>query len=428
MATIYWQAYPFHLPLSGPLYKERGRGKLVALFPGVFTAFTPSMTAPDSDSRYPLSARLAFVLICLVIIIYGMYVLQGVLTLMAFSVLIAMLLYPLCKRLERWRLPRVWAIFICLIVLIGVLAGLIWLTSRQMTNFVDDFPKFQQKIRTILDRLQVLAEERLKIERGQQGAQLRKYSDSLLDGSAGVATTALSMTGTLLGNLSLIPLYVFFILLYRDFFKQFLYKFFASVRKSKMDEILSKIYSIVQSYLVGLLLVIGIVAALNTTGLLILGIDYAPFFGILAAVLLLIPYIGILIGSILPMLYALVTKDSSMYALGVAGVFGFVQILEGNFITPYIVGSKVSINPLAAILGFILFGQLWGVAGLVLALPVIAILKVIFDNVEGMKPFGFLLGEPAETRPRENQAVRRVREQVMRFERRMKRKMEDAVD
>lgn len=386
------------------------------------------MTLPDSDSRYPLSARLAFVLVCLVIILYGMYVLQEVLTLLAFSVLIAMLLYPLCKRLERWRVPRVWAIFVCLIVLIGVLAGLIWLTSRQLTNFVDDFPKFQQKISSILNRLQVLAEEQIGIKRRQQVAQLRKYSESLLDSGGTYATTALTMTGTLLGNLSLIPLYVFFILLYRDFFKQFLYKLFAKVRKPKMDEILGKIYTVVQSYLVGLILVIGIVAALNTTGLLILGIDYAPFFGILAAVLLLIPYIGILIGSILPMLYALVTKDSAMYALGVAGVFGFVQVLEGNFITPYIVGSKVSINPLAAILGFILFGQLWGVSGLVLALPVIAILKVIFDNVEGMKPFGFLLGEPAETRPKENPAVRRMREQVQRFERRVKRQVEDVVD
>jgi predicted PurR-regulated permease PerM len=386
------------------------------------------MSQPEPELRLPFIARLAFILICIVITIYAMYVLQEVLTLLAFSILIAMLLYPLCKRLERWRVPRVWAIFVCLIVLIAVLSGLVYLTSRQLTTFAADFPRFQQKMTEIFGRLQAMAEDRFGIERREQLTQMRKYSESMLDSSGTIAATALTATGAILSNLALIPLYVFFIMLYRDFFRQFLFKLFANVRKTKMNEILGRIYTVVQSYLVGLFLVIGIVAALNTTGLLILGIDYAPFFGIMAAVLLLIPYIGILIGSLLPMLYALVTKDSPVYALGVAGIFGFVQVLEGNFITPYIVGSKVSINPLAAIVGFILFGQLWGVSGLVLAIPVIAILKVVFDNVEGMKPFGFLLGEPAETRPKENEAVRRVREQVRRFERKVKREVEEVTD
>ena len=145
------------------------------------------------------------------------------------------------------------------------------------------------------------------------------------------------------------------------------------------------------------MLVIGIVATLNSVGLLLLGVDYAVFFGTLAAFLLLIPYIGIMIGSLLPIVYALVTKDSPVYAVGVAGIFLFVQFLEGNFITPHIVGSKVSVNPLAAIIALILGGQLWGVAGLVLALPLTAILKVVFDNIESMKPYGYLIGEPEQT-------------------------------
>jgi predicted PurR-regulated permease PerM len=143
-------------------------------------------------------------------------------------------------------------------------------------------------------------------------------------------------------------------------------------------------------------LVILIVAVLNIVGLLILDIEYAIFFGVLGALLTIIPYVGIFIGSLLPILMSLLTKDSAWYAVGVAGVFFLVQILEGNFITPNVVGAQVSVNPLAAIVGLILGGMLWGAAGMILALPVIAILKVVFDSVESLEPYGYLLGDSVE--------------------------------
>src|SRR5690606_16338229 len=138
----------------------------------------------------------------------------------------------------------------------------------------------------------------------------------------------------------------------------------------------------------------GIVAVLNTAGLLIMGIQYAWFFGTLASLLMLLPYIGIAIGSILPALFALATKDSAWYALGVIIWFQVVQFLEGNVITPNIVGSKVSINPLMAIISILLGGMLFGLAGLILALPLTATIKVIFDAIPSMNAFGFLIGEP----------------------------------
>jgi predicted PurR-regulated permease PerM len=155
-----------------------------------------------------------------------------------------------------------------------------------------------------------------------------------------------------------------------------------------------KIQSVVKNYIMGLLLVMVIIAALNTVGLLILDIRYALFFGTLAAFLNIIPYLGIIIGSALPIIMALLTKDTIWYAVGVAGVFAFVQFLEGNFITPNVVGSKVSVNPLAAILALILGGVIWGISGMILSIPFTAITKVIMDNIEPLEPFGFLLGEP----------------------------------
>jgi len=139
-----------------------------------------------------------------------------------------------------------------------------------------------------------------------------------------------------------------------------------------------------------------IVGILNSIGLLILGIEYPFFFGFLCALLLLVPYVGIIIGSILPALVALATKDSYWYAVGVIGIFGFIQFLEGNYITPKITGTKVSLNAFVSILSIILFSMLWGIPGMILALPITASLKVIFDNTKNMKNIGFLLGEAKE--------------------------------
>src|SRR5690606_31202841 len=160
------------------------------------------------------------------------------------------------------------------------------------------------------------------------------------------------------------------------------------------NEVLNKVYEVVQSYLVGLATVMGFVAILNTSGLMVLGIDYAWFFGSLAALLMLLPYIGIAIGSILPALFALAVKDSAWYAVGVGGWFDFGQFLEVNIIPPNIVSSKVCINPLFASIGIPLGAMLFGFAGLILPLPLIATLTVIFDAISSMEGFGFLIGEP----------------------------------
>lgn len=352
----------------------------------------------NSESTFPYPIRLAASLICVLLIIYGLYALQGIVTLMLYSLLLAMLLFPLCRKLESWKLPRVAAIFVCLVVLIGVLAGIVWLVSMQMANFTDDFPKFQDKMNAVIDRAQRMADDQFGLDKTRQNNEIKRITNDVLHNSGSYIGTFLSSTTSTLADLSLVPIFVFFILLYRDFFRSFLYKLFSKTRRHRLDDVLGKIYVVVQGYLTGLVLVIGIVAGLNTAGLLILGIDYAWFFGTLAAVLLLIPYIGILVGSLLPTIYALVTKDSPMYAVGVIGVFSFVQILEGNFITPNVVGSKVSVNPLAAMVVLIMGGQLWGISGLVLALPVTAIMKVICDHVDGLKPYGFLLGDPEYSR------------------------------
>jgi predicted PurR-regulated permease PerM len=342
----------------------------------------------------PLSAKIALALINLVIIVYIMSTLQSVLAPLAFGGLFSLLLYPICRKLEQWQLPRIAAIFVCIVLVIGFIVLLMMLVINQFEIFSEELPQYASKLTDLLAKTQTFIEQKLNIRRNKQGAELQKYGLEALKNSGEYISNFLSGTSSVLASASLVPIYVFFFLYYRDFLRKFLHRLFKKSTKSqKVDEILRKIYEVVQNYLLGLFLVIFIVAVLNSLGLLFLQIDYAMFFGTFAAFLLLIPYIGIAIGSLFPILLALLTKESPLYALGVLGVFLLVQALESNVITPYVVGSKVSINSFAAIIALLLGGQLWGMAGLVLALPCIAILKVVFDNIEALKAYGFLLGE-----------------------------------
>ncbi|MFD1142479.1 AI-2E family transporter [Larkinella insperata] len=359
------------------------------------------MENKQAEVNLPSYVRLACILIVTTILVYWLSTMQEFLVPLVFSVLFAMILYPIDNRLERWGVPRVPAILVCLVIVIGFLYLLFYLVSLQIANFTQEAPKLVERGNAILDRLQTFGEDRFHIKRSEITKEAKNYFNNLIRESGSFLTSTLLATTNTLSTISIVPLYIFFLMLYRDFFRTFFYKVFNTTKRAKIDVVFGRIYTVVKDYLVGLVLVIVIVGVLNTVGLLILGIDYAVFFGFLGAFMILIPYIGILIGSLLPALFTLLTNDNPLIALGVIGVFSFVQILEGNFITPYIVGSKVSINPLSAIVVLLLWGQLWGVTGLILALPMTAILKVIFDAVEPLKPYGFLLGEAErqKTRP-----------------------------
>lgn len=357
------------------------------------------MSKPSRELQLPPYVKLTCVLTTLVIIVYGLYTLKGVLIPLVFAILFAVLLFPLARRLESWRIPRLLSIVLCLILTLVVIVGILYAVSLQISSFAEVVPKLVERGNTYMTQIQTYADERFNIDRQRQISEIRKYlNQGLAEGGAILTTTLLATTSTLT-DIFLVLLFIFFFLLYRDFFRSFFYKAFDDTRRSKIDAIMQGIYTVVKDYLAGLALVILIIGTLMTIGLLILGVDYAVFFGFFGACLVLIPYFGISMGSLLPAAYTLVTNDNPLKALGVIGIFLFVQALEGNFITPYIVGSKVSINPLAAIIVLLLWESIWGIPGLILALPMTAILKVIFDAVDELKPYGFLIGEAEKPRP-----------------------------
>jgi predicted PurR-regulated permease PerM len=211
-------------------------------------------------------------------------------------------------------------------------------------------------------------------------------------GKSIIAETLLNIGG-LLVVLLLIPVYVFLILYYKPLLVTFIHEVFHSNESNAVTEILTATKKIIQSYLIGLIIEAIIVATLNSVGLLIIGIDYALLFGVIGAILNLIPYVGCMIAVALPMLIAF-ASNSPYSAFLVLALFTLVQMIDNNLIIPNIVASKVQLNALVSIIIVIAGGALWGISGMFLAIPLTAILKVIFDHIPYLKAWGTLLGKP----------------------------------
>lgn len=340
--------------------------------------------------------QFAFFMLGSVLLIYTLRVLDDILLPLVFSALFALLLLPLCRWLEDHRVGRVWAIILCLLFLVLIFVGVVLGFGSQLTQFKDEIPKLQVKLMEFFNN----AQEWAHMKFGYQPMSLEEVKDSSIkalkkSGGTYLGTT-LNTTSAVLGNLAQVFIYIFCLLLYRDHLRQFMFRFVTPDKRTSVLHTFDSIQTVVQAYISGLLKVIAIVAILNAIGLLALGVKFAIFFAIFASVLAIIPYIGIMIGATLPAIITLVETGSPLKAAGVVGVFVAVQFLEGNFITPMITGSQVSINPLAAILALILGNALWGTPGMILSIPLMAVIKVVLDSNKTTEPWGFLLGDTAE--------------------------------
>ncbi len=308
------------------------------------------------------------------------------------AALLSLLLYPVYKRLVKWKVPGVLSVIITMLIVLSIITIAILFISKEITSVLVDLGGLSNKMSEKLSHLQTYMYTHWQIEDAtftgwmiNAKVKLMAYSGDLLSGT--IATTT-----NIFSTLLLIGVYVFCFLLYNSDFKDFAFALMELEKRDEATGIISNIQKLVQHYLLGMLTVILIIGSLNTIGLLIIGIDHAVFFAFFAATLTIIPYIGIFIGALLPVAYTLITHDSVLPAVGVTAVFFTVQFLESNFITPKIVGRRVSINPFVAIVVLLIGGQLWGTAGMILAIPLTAILKVLLDHRPKAKAFGYFLG------------------------------------
>ncbi len=280
--------------------------------------------------------------------------------------------------------------------MILVLGGLIYFLSSQFLSFSEEMPLLKEKFSEKFGQIQGFIQDSFNVSEKRQGIWLKEQMVGMMESSGQMFGNIFSATGNFLAAATLIPIYIFFFTFYKHKFMDFMKLMTKPEKHDWVRDIMHRTSQVSQKYLVGMLIDIAILTVLNSIGFMILGIKHAILLGAIAALLNIIPYVGVLIGSIFPIIMALLTKDSIWYAVGALGVCVFVQFLDNNLITPKVVGSAVSINPLATLLVLLIGGFVWGVAGMMLFIPFLGMLKVILDNVESLRPFGFLIGEESK--------------------------------
>ncbi|MGK7395828.1 MAG: AI-2E family transporter [Candidatus Cyclobacteriaceae bacterium M3_2C_046] len=350
--------------------------------------------------EFPVYVKYLLILLAIIVTFYVIEVAQPLLIPLSIAFVLSIILLPFTHRLEKTGLPRSIAAVIAILALIAGLSLLVFLLSLEIKNISSNLELIGQRISQLLNRMQTFIAENFGMDPKTQTAYVNESIDQLVNNSSAFFSRTLSVTTSAIANLVLIPLALFFMLYYRHFFRQFLLKALPQRRHSKAQLIIKNIKTVVQDYLVGIFTVMLIIAGLDTLALLLIGLEFALFWGVLAALLTIVPYIGVFIGSSLPIMFALVTKSSLWYPIAVLLSFWIIQIIEGNFITPNIVGDKVSLNPFAIILAIYVGGVLWGPAGMVLFIPFLAIVKVVFDQFDSLKPYGFLLSSPHQEHKR----------------------------
>ena len=346
-----------------------------------------------SERSIPFYAKATIILLGLTLLTYALFYGRDILVPLAFANLLAVLLNPVLQWLERQKVPRLLAIFITVVLAIIIVVGLAYFITLQMSEFGQALPQLKTKLLEHLSTVQGWLERRFGWTTEKQLTYVRQGLSNLAQNSSMLLSGTFSVISGILVLITLIPVYVFLLLLYRNLLIVFLIRIFSRTNSLKVSTILHEIKEVIQSYIVGLLIEAAIVAGLNVAGLMILGIDYAILLGVVGAILNLVPYIGGIVAIALPVIIALVTKQGLFYPFAVIGVYLLIQFIDNNILVPKVVASKVKINALISILAVLVGGALWGISGMFLSIPIVAILKIIFDRVTPLKPWGLLLGD-----------------------------------
>ncbi len=340
-----------------------------------------------SQSNY---LKRIYTLLIIIVIITVICLASQILFPLILAFILAVLIRPIDNFLqEKWRFPKVISIILTLTVsLLGI--GLVFfLLGAQLRSFVSDLPQIEENVSKTMNQLKEWVYQHVGISYDRQ-------EELLNDNLKNRQWFSLKSFGTITSSLMyliLVPVYAFLILLYRSLLLTFLIKLVPNTDQSNMHQMVHDIKSIVRRYILGLIFEFAAVATLMTCGFWAIGVKYALFLGLLTALLNLIPYVGIMVACALSCFMTLATSPNMEILIGVIGVTAAVQLIDNNFLLPRIVGSKVSINALASILSVIVGGVLAGVPGMFLAIPVTAIIKVVFDSVPQFEPYGYLLGD-----------------------------------
>lgn len=360
------------------------------------------------ELRLPTYFRMVVIMLGIILTVFVMITAKSILVPLLISGLLAVLISPLASWLEKYHFPPFLAAALSVVALLAVLTGLIFFFYNQLLGFANDLNLLNERVSELIAGLNTFLEEHIEGSVPLSMSSLQNTLFGYLTENMSGLTQGVIATATTLTVAFIMPIYVFLFLYFRRFLIEFLMRAFPDRHLGKVDTVIQKVKKVVQNYISGMFIVILILAVLNSIALYSLGIKHALLFAVFAAMLNVIPFIGPFIGATLPIAYALLTKDSLWYPFGVFLAFYVIQLAESNLFTPKIVGGKVSMNPLMTIIALFVGNFIWGLAGMILFIPGMAILKVIFDEIPDMRPYGFLLGSLGSSNNRSGSSLPRL--------------------
>lgn len=349
-------------------------------------------------SPTPLLTRTVKVLFLFFLVICALYFGQKFLIPVAFAGILAMLFLPLCVKLEGKGWNKAIAIIVCIVILIAFFAGIGTLLAWQVSDLAGDVTQMEKRISDGLSQLRDTLSKTFGITPEKQQEMIKKQQSS---GSGGMASAITGFLSSLMGivtNSVIVLIYLFLFLYYRMHLKKFILKLVPDGQRIEAQKTISEASKVAQKYLSGLALMIVILWIMYGIGFSIAGVKNALFFAILCGLLEIVPFVGNITGTSLTLLMALTQGGGSTMIIGILITYAIVQFFQTYILEPMIVGSEVNINPLFTILGIIVGELLWGVAGMILAIPIIGIFKVICDHVPSLHPYGFLIGEEKKSK------------------------------
>jgi predicted PurR-regulated permease PerM len=344
------------------------------------------------EIRYPFYARLAFILLIIVLIIYLLTIGKGIFVPLLFSLLLAFLLYQPSKYLEkRFQIRKEWAALISLTGFVILVGSMLYFITFQILEFSGDLPLLQQKTTDWIDNTQQWIIKEYHIDSGQQLEYLHNFTTQLLTFITNSLGAIFIGVGEFIFWMVLVFIYTFFIMSHRTLLLNFVLRLFPLQNRKRVKIAVMETRNVTNYYLQGLMIEFMVISAANSLMFYLVGIKYALLLGVLTALLNIIPYLGIVIGCLLTALVTL-THGSPFLALQAVAFLFLLHVLDANILLPRIIGMRMKMNSLITIISVLIGSVIWGISGMFLAIPLCAMLKIIFDNVQGLEPWGMLMG------------------------------------
>ncbi len=342
-----------------------------------------------------LSFQKLFFAIATIFALFAILVLaKPILIPLSIALLISFILFPLAKKFESWKIGKTLAAFLSIFTVILIILGVIYFFSTQIISVSKQFTHFQDKIINAFADVTVYVNNNVSfVENLEKNELFNRMKGWIVESSGALVSKTVSNTATFMAGLLATIIFTFLFLIYRDGLTKAFLSFSSENNRGRVLKMFKSVQQVGQKYLFGMFLLTVVIGLANSIGLLIIGIDNPFLFGFLGAALAIIPYIGTTMGAIIPVIYAFVSYDSIWTAVAVAILFWAVQLVSDNFLTPRIVGGSLKINALTAILSLFVGAAVWGLAGMILFLPFAAMLKVVCEEFEELKPIALIIGE-----------------------------------